>query len=181
MIVKDRSQKMESVRWRDCKWLQPEEFADMRTVDLERLLESIKRNGIIDPLDLWVAPDGTKFIIDGHHRQIAFQEFEKRKMGEIPDTLHAVFYEFETREQAILAVLAKRSAYSKVNDDKVYEWLTIESIDYKGFVETCVIPGIDPGRFEKEFYLEHNLPMPEPGEIEIKDFGNECPKCGYRW
>ncbi len=121
MKLKDKVIKSERVAWRSLKWLQSEELKS--PVSIEKLVESLVKNGLIRGFHIWEDPEGERWILDGHHMKMALEQIEEKKLLEIPDDLTCYFIDCEDRKEAGRIVLLHSATYAELTATGLMEHL----------------------------------------------------------
>ena len=158
MDITNRIVKTEPIEWRGLTWLQNSSLKEMTKDSFERLKTSLKKNMFIMPFNCW--QNGKKtYILDGHHRQKALEALEKEGAS-IPDFLPANFIDCKDRKEAVKLVLVYSSIYANVTSDGLYEFLSIEDLDFGELKDELDLPEIDLKSFEQGYFGE------EPADAE---------------
>ena len=115
---------------------------------IKRLAESLSRFGLVNPLQVWEAPDGGVYCFDAHHRKkaLAMLEFEGMVIPELP----AVECLAPDRKTAKTLLLVKESLYSWIDISQVPDYLEGIglSVDVAaGYFEIPIEVAIDTGNF----------------------------------
>lgn len=97
---------------------------DLKTISpdkLRKLKSSIIEYGISSPTQVWVDPNGTFYMLDGHQRLIAFEALQKEgwTIPEIP----VVFVEAKDIDEAREKLLVATSAYGEFSASGVERYI----------------------------------------------------------
>lgn len=139
--IKNRIIKQGFVDWRKCVWLQPENLKNQTKEQLEKLKNSILKNGFAMPFFVW-EHNGKNYILDGHHRQPALEALSGEGL-KTPEKLPALWIDAKNEKEAKKFILIYNTSYAKFNKDKVYEF--IEEFDPVELSSEIEIPEIDIG------------------------------------
>lgn len=145
----------------------------------EQLRESMSRYGYTAPTIVWVAPDGSQRIIDGHQRQRVLERENWTVDGGIP----VVEIEAASEQDAAEKLLVIASQYGHVEPQSLYEFGAHFALDLQTF-DLAALPEVDWDVFKAEFF-EEGAGIPEDNkkldEDAMGQTSNECPKCGFKW
>lgn len=135
--------------------------------DYDKLRKSIEELGFSDPLSLWIAPDGTKYIHDGHERILTLKKM--REEGYTIPPLPASIIEAKDKTEAKKKLLANDSRYGKITADGLSDFMNEEDSAFEEaeLADILEFPEID---FETGETEDEPKPIKEPKEIE-------CPEC----
>lgn len=157
--IQDRFLKVGKLPLEKLKWLQAPDLKDAG--DIEKLVTSLKQNGIIRTFRVWEDPEGVVWILDGHHMELAFNILAKDPEVEIPKEFHCTFIECEDKEDAAKLVLLNSSTYARISASGVDAHIKNFNLDFEGLAEELSFDTFDFGNIDKEL-------KEEKGE-EVKD------------
>jgi len=139
--IKDRIKKYGSVAWRDVKPLQSEEFKKYKKEQIQKLKNSIKKNGFATPLFIWQNPKNEMILLDGFHRIIALKELEDIDGDVIPSKLPAIYIDCKNHKDAKKMLLLLNSHYATIRQDELLDFIT--DLDFEDLKAEIDIPGLD--------------------------------------
>ena len=134
--------KQEPVKWRELKWLQSSKLKEPGSKGLDKLKNSLKENGFVQPFNVWQDAKGVVWILDGHHREKALKQLEAEGY-EIPEMLPANFIDCADRKAAAKMVLVYSSIYAKITNDGLGEFLDDFELDITNILDEIDLPGLD--------------------------------------
>jgi hypothetical protein len=175
MNIENRILKTENVKWKELLPIQGKNFKELSEASYLKLKHSMKENQFIAPFAVWQAKDGKIYTLDGVHRCRVLLDLENEGVV-IPVTLPANFIDAKDRKEAAKLLLVYSSAYAKVTDEGLYEFLNLEGLDFDELKLETDIPDMDLERFEKGY-----MPENKEKEIDELELQNECPSCHYKW
>ena len=142
-----------NIRWSELRDIQ----GNVKTIDnvaLEKMKESLRKNGFCDPFIYWVNPlNKEKICIAGNQRLKALKEM-KKDGDNIPDLLPALPVKAESESEAKKILLSLASTFGQVNQD-----------DLTQFIETSELDPIEIDSMTNFIEVE----TLENKEVEIKD------------
>ena len=145
--------KQEPVKWRELKWLQSSKLKEPGSKGLDKLKNSLKENGFVQPFNVWQDAKGVVWILDGHHREKALKQLEAEGY-EIPEMLPANFIDCADRKAAAKMVLVYSSIYAKITNDGLGEFLDDFELDLSDLANEIDLPGISVDHFNEEINLD---------------------------
>lgn len=166
-MIENRILKQGVVEWRDLEWLQPKNFKELSKKNYERLKNSIRNNGFIDPFKIWIDGKGHQWILDGHHRRKVMVDLETEGM-KIPDVLAADFIDCKDKKEAMKFVLIYSAIYAKPTYEGIDEILTVNDISVSDVFSEVEIPNIDIEYFNSD----------DDKKKIVKETTTYCPYCG---
>ena len=139
------------IDWKKLEWLQTPDLKEISAVNLEKLKSSLKKNGFIQPFNIWWDSEREQYyILDGHHRRKAMLELETEGYTGFNCELPANVIECADRDEAIKYLLLYSSNYAIMSEDSLGKFLALEGISVSE-LEEISIQGIDiPNLFEIE-------------------------------
>lgn len=121
-MVKDRIIKLDWVKWREIKDLQPKNLKQM--FNYQHIENSIRKHGFAFPFGVWQDKKGDIYAIDGHTRIEVLSSME-----DAPDTLPAFFIDAKSRKEAIAILLeVYNQRTNPIDEDVLREFLEVEEI-----------------------------------------------------
>lgn len=158
------------IDWKNLEWLQTEETKDISDVNMEKLKESLRANGFIQPFNVWEDKErGKLFILDGHHRRKAMLELEDEGFTEFNCKLPANVINCKDRKEAIKYLLLYSSNYAIINKEGLSSFLTLENIDISELMSDVSIQNVDLEEliFDEESFSGKNK------EVDVDEFEEE--------
>ena len=121
-MVKDRIIKLDWVKWREIKDLQPKNLKQM--FNYAHIENSIRKRGFAFPFGVWQDKKGDMYAIDGHTRIEVLSSMEGA-----PERLPAVFIDAKNRKEAIAILLeVYNQRTNPIDEDVLREFLEVEEI-----------------------------------------------------
>ena len=155
MDITNRILKTENVKWKELLPIQGKNFKELNEASYLKLKHSIKANSFIAPFAVWQAKDGKIYTLDGVHRCRVLLDLENEGVV-IPVTLPANFIDAKDRKEAAKLLLVYSSAYAKVTDEGLYEFLNIEGLDFDELKLEIDISDLDLDKFEDGYMKNEN-------------------------
>jgi len=168
-MVKSRVLKLQKIKWQELTFLQDENFKEWIDGGDQKLLQSILKYQFIDPFKVW-EHDGKLYCLDGKHRVLDLTKV-KASGVEVPDELDATFIDCRDRSEAAELVLVYSSAYAKVTQQGLFDFVEKFNLDIPDLKGIIAIPDFSIERFEQKFdvYNIDEEEEPLPDEIEESD------------
>src|SRR5690606_10521606 len=168
-MVKSRVLKLQKIKWQELTFLQDENFKEWIDGGDQKLLQSILKYQFIDPFKVW-EHDGKLYCLDGKHRVLDLTKV-KASGVEVPDELDATFIDCRDRSEAAELVLVYSSAYAKVTQQGLFDFVEKFNLDIPDLKGIIAIPDFSIERFEQNFdvYNIDEEEEPLPDEIEESD------------
>lgn len=164
--VASRVIKTEKINWKNLQFLQDDDFKEWFEGGDKKLLESILKYQFIDPFKVW-EHEGNIYCLDGKHRFIDLIKVEESGV-QVPDELPATFIACESIEEAAELVLVYSSAYAKVTQQGLYNFLEKFDLDFPEMKDVINIPDFSVQRFEQKFDLFDVNGAEEP-EVDVEE------------
>ena len=152
--------KQEPVKWRELKWLQSSKLKEPGSKGLDKLKNSLKENGFVQPFNVWQDAKGVVWILDGHHREKALKQLEAEGY-EIPEMLPANFIDCADRKAAAKMVLVYSSIYAKITNDGLGEFLDDFELDLGDLANEIDLPNVDLGLSLDESLISDSFELPD--------------------
>lgn len=164
--INSRIIKTELIKWQDLEFIQQEDFKEWINEGDKKLIESILKYQFVDPFKVW-ENNGKLYCLDGKHR---FLDLNKvAELGNyVPDLLHATFVECDNIEEAAELVLVYSSAYAKITQQGLYDFVSKFNLDIPTLKEVINIPEFSMERFEQKFDLFDTQNGEEP-HVEVDE------------
>jgi len=181
--IKDKILKTEKVEWKTLKPLQGDNTKTCSKENYEKLKTSLINNSFVDPLNVW-ENKGELYILDGHHRIKTLFNLEQEGVI-IPERITANFIDCKNRKEAAKILLLACADYAKLENEGLYEFISIEDLNFEDIKMEMSLPEINFEEFEDCFYKD-NIEKDDE-EIKEKEIDEniktekECPACGYKW
>lgn len=139
------------VKWRELQFIQQENFKEWIADGDTKLIQSLLKYQFIDPFKVW--RDGeTIYCLDGKHRYLDLLEIEKQG-NKVPDELPATFMQCRDIKEAAELVLVYSSAYAKITQQGLFDFVTNFKLDIPELNDIISIPEFSMQRFEQSFDL----------------------------
>ncbi|UYW01782.1 class I SAM-dependent methyltransferase [Flavobacterium agricola] len=134
------------IPWRELKFIQQDDFKEWINNGDKRLLESIKKYQFIDPFKVW-HNEGVNYCLDGKHR---YKDLELAVQNglDVPEMLPATFVECSDIKEAAELVLVYSSAYAKITQQGLYDFVQNYNIDFPDVSGLINIPEFDDIEFQ---------------------------------
>lgn len=146
MEIKNKILKSELVNWKELVPLQPDNFKELTGEAYLRLKQSILKNNFVMSFTIWDSGK-EKFLIDGVHRFKVLTLLEEEGYS-VPDLLPCTFIDCKDKKEAIKLVLIYSSIYAKVQEDGLYELLSLSGINFDDIKMEIDIPDIDLSKYD---------------------------------
>lgn len=157
------------VNWRELQFIQQDDFKSFSESDKAALKASIVSDDFIQPFYVWEDPEGTLFCLDGKHRKLFLEELVEEGFG-VPYQLPATFIECEDKKQAARLVLKFSSAYAKITQQGLHDFISIYDLDWSEIKQEIDLPAVSFDRFEQKFDV---FGVKDAESDEDSEFGTE--------
>lgn len=168
-LIQSRIIKTESIKWIDLKFVQDENFKEWISTGEEKLIESILKFQFIDPFKVW-EDNGVLYCLDGKHRYLDLLNI-KEKGIEVPELLPATFIKCKDIQEAAELVLVYSSAYAKITQQGLFDFVNKYNIDLPELNNTINVPEFSMERYEQKFDIYDTENSEEPhvycNEVDI--------------
>lgn len=151
--ISTRILKTDNINWQELQFIQQDDFKEIGQWAKQRLKHSLIYNDFVQPFYVWQAPDKTIYCLDGKHRVVMLEELIATGDYNVPDELPAIFIDCKNKQDAALLVLVFSSTYAKVTQQGLYEFISINDIDFTEIKETIDLPGLSLETMKDWFYL----------------------------
>lgn len=148
-MVKSRVLKLEKVKWKQLSFIQHEDFKEWIDGGDKKLLNSILKYQFIDPFKVW-ENDGKLYCLDGRHRYLDLLAVEENGTP-VPELLDATFIDCQNEKEAAELVLIYSSAYAKITQQGMYDFVSKFDIDIPDLKDVMNIPDFSMDRFEQTY------------------------------
>lgn len=145
-IIASRIIKTELIKWRELQFIQQDNFKEWVNNGSQKLIESILKYQFIDPFKVW-KHNGINYCLDGRHR---FLDLEKviESGNAVPEELPATFIDCENMKEAAELVLVYSSAYAKITQQGLFDFVQKFDLDFPELQGLMNIPEFDNISFE---------------------------------
>lgn len=144
--ISSRIIKTELINWHELQFIQQENFKEWVNNGAEKLVESILKYQFIDPFKVW-QHNGINYCLDGRHRFLDLQKvIESGK--EVPMQLPATFINCENMKEAAELVLVYSSAYAKITQQGLLDFVNNFDLDFPDLQALMNIPEFDDIAFQ---------------------------------
>lgn len=164
--IRSRILKTENIRWRELEFIQDENFKEWIDDGDEKLINSILQYQFVDPFKVW-EHEGKIYCLDGKHRTLDLERLVQ--LGhEVPEELPATFIDCACVEEAAELVLVYSSAYAKITQQGLFDFVEKFNLDIPSIGERISIPEFSMPRFEQKFDL-FDVENAEEEEVYVLD------------
>lgn len=154
------------INWRELQFIQQENFKEWINDGDAKLIESILKYQFIDPFKVWES-EGVLYCLDGKHRFLDLLKVSE--LGhDVPDLLNATFIQCENLQEAAELVLVYSSAYAKITQQGLYDFVSNFNLDIPTLKDVINIPEFSMQRFEQTFDLFETQNGEEP-HVEVEE------------
>lgn len=144
--IDSRIIKMELVNWRELQFIQQDDFKEWLPNGNKKLLESLLKYQFIAPFMVW-ENEGILYCLDGRHRCLDLSE--ATELGAIvPEKLPANFIDCRDIKEAAELVLVYSSAYAKITQQGLLEFVQKFDLDFPDLQGMMNIPEFDEIAFQ---------------------------------
>lgn len=166
--INSRIIKTELIKWRDLEFIQDENFKEWFDGGDTKLIESILKYQFCDAFKVW-EHDGKLYCLDGKHRSLDLTKVAE--FGhDVPDLLHGTFIDCANMEEAAELVLVYSSAYAKITQQGLFDFVSKFNLDVPSLNTVINIPEFSMQRFEQKFDLFDVETGEEPHvEVDVKN------------
>jgi len=161
--------KTDNINWRELQFIQQDDFKEIPPEAKEKLKASLVSNNFIQPFYVWEDDNGVLFCLDGKHRTIFLQELSEEGYS-IPYQLPAIFLDCKSRKEAAKLVLVFSSAYAKVTQDGLNNFITLNDLDWSEVKGNIDLPEFSVDRFEQKY---DHFQVLDTSNDEDEDFGKD--------
>jgi hypothetical protein len=144
-----------------------------------KLKNSILRYGFSAPIFVW---KNMNKILDGHQRVLTIKKMLSEGFNLDNNKLPIVDIEAKDEKEAKKKVLLFVSQYGQTTEQRLYDYLGLNELEFSDMKDEIEIPNIDMERFELEYIEEpHFYPesIDEQGRLDERTPNIACPRCGY--
>lgn len=147
--VESKVLKTELIEWRKLKFIQDDNFKEWIGSGDEKPMRSILKYQFIDPFKVW-EHNGDIYCLDGKHRTLKLEKAHESGVI-VPDLLPATFIDCTDIKQAAELVLVYSSAYARITNDGLTEFISKFDLSFPDLKETLAITDFDMISFESDF------------------------------
>jgi ParB-like chromosome segregation protein Spo0J len=115
--------KTELVEWKRLKLFQPKELKTISKLQLNKLKESLKKNGFKAPFYVWQENEDNLWCLDGHTR-IPILKLLEEEGHNVPSELPANFVDCKNKKEAKKAILIYNSRYADINKNEMFDFVS---------------------------------------------------------
>ncbi|WP_121311603.1 class I SAM-dependent methyltransferase [Flavobacterium sp. 102] len=145
-VIASRIIKTEPINWRNLQFIQQDNFKEWIANGDKKLIESLLKYQFADPFKVW-EHEGILYCLDGKHRFMDLSAVAQ--MGyQIPELLPATFIDCENMKEAAELVLVYSSAYAKITQQGLLEFVQTFDLDFPDMQNLLNIPEFDSIAFE---------------------------------
>lgn len=144
--ITSRIIKTEPIQWRDLQFIQQENFKEWISNGDKKLIESLLKYQFADPFKVWES-EGILYCLDGRHRFLDLDMVSKSGYN-VPELLPATFIDCESMQEAAELVLVYSSAYAKITQQGLLEFVQNFNLDFPDLQTMLNIPEFDNIAFE---------------------------------
>lgn len=149
--IQSRIIKTDSVKWKELKFIQDENFKEWIEEGDAKLQQSLLKYQFVDPFKVW-ENNGVIYCLDGKHRYLDLIALEK--LGhQVPDELPATFMRCDSKKDAAELVLIYSSQYAKITQQGLFDFVSEFDIDVPTASEAMNFADFSMKRFEQKFDL----------------------------
>ncbi|MGV3695516.1 DNA-methyltransferase [Flavobacterium sp.] len=164
--IQSRVVKTALVNWRELEFIQQDNFKEWIDKGDIKLQESLLKYQFIDPFKVW-EHDGKLYCLDGRHRFLDLKAHSELG-NEVPELLPATFIDCLDMKEAAEMVLVFSSAYAKITQQGLFDFVATFDIDLSQLKESIIIPEFSMERFEQKFDLYQTAEAEEP-HVEVEE------------
>lgn len=142
--------KTELINWRELQFIQQDDFKEIPEEAKHKLKASLVGNDFVQPFYVWESSDGILYCLDGKHRTIFLEELINEGY-DVPYQLPATFVSCNGKKEAAKMVLVFSSAYAKITQDGLNNFITLNDLDWAAVKGEVDLPEFSIDRFEQKF------------------------------
>ena len=165
--INSRIIKTELINWRELQFIQNENFKELSNEAKHKLKASIVSNNFMQPFYIWEDQNGVRWCLDGKHRTLLLEDLINDKLN-VPFELPATFIQCETKKDAAKLVLLFSSQYAKVTQEGMFDFLTLNELDFSELKSEIDLPEFSELKFEQKF-ADLNEEEIEEDPFEVAD------------
>ncbi|WP_445453106.1 hypothetical protein [Flavobacterium sp. 25HG05S-40] len=144
--IASRVLKTEPINWRKLQFIQQDNFKEWINNGDAKLLESLMKYNFVDPFKVW-ENDGVLYCLDGRHRYLDLVKVAEAEF-DVPELLPATFIDCENMQEAAELVLVYSSAYAKITQQGLLEFVQTFDLNFPDLKDILNIPEFDSFEFE---------------------------------
>lgn len=138
-----------------------------------KMLRSRIEKAFRHPIQIWIKPDGSKYIMDGHQRLRVLNKMREDGWNIPAIPICEVFA--DTEAEAAEIVLESIAQYGIVTAEGLLDFTQKYELEIEQVKLDFRFPELNLEKFDT---IEPEIKEKEVGELETK---NTCPSCGYEW
>lgn len=167
--VKNKVLKTAPIKWEQLEFIQEDNFKEWFPLGDEKLIQSLIKYQFIDPFKVW--KDGkVVYCLDGKHRYLDLIHLKQNGYN-IPELLPATFIDCKDIKEAAELVLVYSSAYAKITQQGLFDFVSRFEIDLPELRDVINIPEFSMQRYDQKFDVyqvgEAEEPHVYPNEEDI--------------
>lgn len=159
-VIQSKVIKTEPIAWKDLVFIQQEEFKEWLPFGDEKLQNSLLKYQFIDPFKVW-ENEGKLYCLDGRHRFLDLKEIQSKGL-DVPELLPATFIDCKNIKEAAELVLVYSSAYAKITQQGLFDFVSNFNLDLPSIKDTINIPEFSMERYEQKFDVYDTEAAEEP-------------------
>ena len=150
--------------------LQPlHHFKTLTEADYARGRNALLERGFKFPFTTWIAPDGVKWVVDGHQRNPILKRMRDEGI-KVPERFPTNYVFADSKEDAAVDIIGSETKFADINPGEFTSFLVDYGIDWAKVDSWADIPGLGADSEDK------------PG---ISDGGSKkgviCPNCQHHF
>lgn len=153
------------INWRNLEFIQQPGFKELTDQARHKLKSSLVENEFIQPFYVWESANGTMYCVDGFHRNKLLEELITDGIN-VPFELPATFIFAKDKKEAAKLVLVFSSAYAKILQQGLNDFITENDLDWLNMKDQIDIPDFSVERYEQKFNVFEVGEAEEP-EVEV--------------
>lgn len=142
--------KTENINWLELEFIQQDNFKELLPEARQALKASIIADDFIQPFYIWEDETTKRYCLDGKHRVLLLQELVNEGYN-VPYLLPATFIDCKDKKHAAKLVLKFSSAYAKTTQTGVYNFITLNDLNWTELKGEVDLPEFSVERFEQKF------------------------------
>lgn len=152
--------------WRNLQFIQHSGFKELTELARHRLKSSLLENHFIQPFYVCEI-EGFMYCLDGFHRNDLLEELITDGV-DVPLELPATFIDISDKKEAARMVLVFSSAYAKVLQQGLNDFITLNDLEWSEIKDTIDLPDFSEERYEQKFNIYETETAEEP-EVPIEE------------
>lgn len=140
------------------------ELKSLSKDDFAAMKKQLTENGFSFPIAVWVSPDGTNCILDGHQRLRVIKELAKE--GWVIPELPVAWIEADNEQHAKEKLLAAAGAFGEVSNQGLYELVMSADLDIERIAQMTRFREIEWQDFKSEYLSSEDTSDIEQKSVE---------------